>query len=352
MKKLLWALAFLGIGAVSYAGSTRIIKTDQIKGMSTLTIYNKNQPLALPTITATLVGDSTVNTLTNKSIDGLTNTITNVAGSTVTYPIARSAIAAGNANSVVINDGSGLLSQVAALGSTRGGSGESNAGNFTWGPSTYVFSSSGAVSVTYPTSGTLATLAGTESFTNKTLAAPILSTSAVLTHTTTPTNPASGNIAIYAKSDNELYKLNSAGSETQIATLDDITTSLGVDNAVVGSPQQVSGGTATYSSITNAMASVAAGSTIYILPGNYNESPSITKQLNIRGAGYGTYITGTVTLSGSATGAQLADMSIGGSLFINNGVSSIFASPIWFRSTSSFNDENTSTVNYLQGFTP
>jgi hypothetical protein len=63
--------------------------------------------------------------------------------------IARSKLASGSNNHVIINDGSGVMSSEATLAKSRGGSGQDNS------------------SITFPSSGTLATLAGTEAFTNK-----------------------------------------------------------------------------------------------------------------------------------------------------------------------------------------
>lgn len=168
MKK--YGIIALLLGITAYAGNSRLLYTDQLHGMSTVTIYNNLQPLALPTSADTLVGRSTVDVLTNKSIDGLTNTITNVPGSGILPPFPRSTIATGTSSYVLINDASGYVSEEAALASTRGGTGVANTGNLTYGPSTYTFTSSGPVSVTYPTSGTLATLAGSEVLTNKTIA--------------------------------------------------------------------------------------------------------------------------------------------------------------------------------------
>mgnify|MGYP007100062737 CR=1 FL=1 len=71
--------------------------------------------------------------------------------------IARSKVAAGTASHVVINDGSGNLSSEAQLAGSRGGSGASNSGTFTWGSNNITFTTSGATSLTLPTSGTVLT---------------------------------------------------------------------------------------------------------------------------------------------------------------------------------------------------
>lgn len=71
--------------------------------------------------------------------------------------IARSKLASGSANHVVINDGSGNFSSEAQLAGSRGGSGISNSGTFTWGSNNITFTTSGATSLTLPTSGTVLT---------------------------------------------------------------------------------------------------------------------------------------------------------------------------------------------------
>ena len=86
--------------------------------------------------------------------------------------IARSKIAAGDFNHVIINNGTGALSSEAQLSPTRGGTGASNTGTLTFGSDNIVFTTAGATSVTLPLTGTLATLDGAETLTNKKLTTP------------------------------------------------------------------------------------------------------------------------------------------------------------------------------------
>lgn len=214
--------------------------------------------------------------------------------------IARSKIASGTINHVIINDGTGLLSSEATLAKSRGGSGQDN--------SSLTFPASGTLAVladittsqitgilatskggtgvnstaTFPSSGTVATLAditttqitgtlssskgglGTNAsaFTGVVKAssgafsaatvvnADVSATAAIdgtkispdfgaqnvtttgnvggtnalitgyeeLTGIATPSSPAAGKIRVYAKTDNKLYKLDSAGNEAAVGS--------------------------------------------------------------------------------------------------------------------------------------
>lgn len=68
-------------------------------------------------------------TVTGKSIDADTNTITNIENADIKVgaAIARAKLAAGTASHVVINDGSGNFSSEATLAISRGGTGQSSA---------------------------------------------------------------------------------------------------------------------------------------------------------------------------------------------------------------------------------
>lgn len=76
-----------------------------------------------------LVTEAGTQTLTNKSIDADTNTITNIENADIKTgaAIARNKLASGSNNHVIINDGSGVMTSEASLAITRGGTGQATA---------------------------------------------------------------------------------------------------------------------------------------------------------------------------------------------------------------------------------
>lgn len=93
----------------------------------------------------------------------------------------------------------------------------------------------GATNVTLPTTGTLATLAGSETLTNKTITAPILNTHADYANISTPATPGAGVLRVYSKSDDRLYRVNSSGLEVAIGGgLDPVERSTTLNPAVAG----------------------------------------------------------------------------------------------------------------------
>lgn len=107
-------------------------------------------------------------------VDTTGNSLTNIADTNVksSAAIARSKLANGTADHVVINSGTGAFSSEAALSAVRGGTGVANNAAQTLtrsGNHAVTMTTTGTTSVTLPTAGTLATLAGSESLTNKTM---------------------------------------------------------------------------------------------------------------------------------------------------------------------------------------
>jgi hypothetical protein len=121
-------------------------------------------------VSPTFTGTVTIPTL---AVTG-TSTLTGVATLT-SQPILSSL----TASKPVFTDASKGLVSTGTLGADQGGTGVANnaamtvtgSGNFA-----YTRTLTGATNVTLPTTGTLATLAGTETFTNKTLTSPTLTT--------------------------------------------------------------------------------------------------------------------------------------------------------------------------------
>lgn len=76
-----------------------------------------------------IVTEAHAATLTNKSIDADTNSITNIENGDIKAgaAISRDKLANGSANQVLINDGSGVMSGEAQLAITRGGTGQPTA---------------------------------------------------------------------------------------------------------------------------------------------------------------------------------------------------------------------------------
>jgi len=96
-------------------------------------------------------------TLTGKTIDADDNTITNIEDADIKAgaAIARSKVASGSNDHVIINSGAGALSSEAQLAGTRGGTGISS-------------------TATFPASGVVVTRDAAETLTSKTLTAPVL----------------------------------------------------------------------------------------------------------------------------------------------------------------------------------
>lgn len=130
------------------------IATNLINGSGTFA-FNSTGTITAPNATDTLMGKATTDTMTNKTFDadGTGNSITNIENADIKAAanIARTKLASGSINHVLINDGSGVMSSEATLAKTRGGTGADNS------------------AVTFPSTGVIVTETATETLTNKSL---------------------------------------------------------------------------------------------------------------------------------------------------------------------------------------
>lgn len=68
-------------------------------------------------------------------------------------------------------------------------------------------------------------------------------------------------------------------------------------DAVVGSPAQVTAGLASHSTVTTAIAAIASGGSILVLPGTYTENITLTQKVFMHGKGNSSNINGTLTMN-------------------------------------------------------
>lgn len=119
-------------------------------------------------------------------------------------------------------------------------------------------------------------------------------------------------------------------------------------DVILGSSAQVTAGTATHSSWASAIAAASAGDTIKVLEGSWTENVTVTKQLNIEGNGYGSYVDGTFTFDSSSDRSLLSGIRLSGNMTLNSGANLISVSDVWFAATKTFIDNG--TANLLSGF--
>jgi hypothetical protein len=155
-----------GLSGTTYNGSTPVtIAIDStvatLTGTQTLTNKTLTTPViasisntgtvTLPTATTTLIGRDTTDTLTNKSISGSTNTLSNIANASLTnssVTINGSAISLGGSTTITAVNPSALTIGTGLTGTS--------------------YSGATAVTIAIDT-GTVATLNGTQTLTNKTI---------------------------------------------------------------------------------------------------------------------------------------------------------------------------------------
>lgn len=150
-----------------------------------------------------LVGVSSTQALTNKTIDSDNNTITNIVNADIkaAAAIALDKLAATTASRSLVSDASGFVTASATTSTEIG----------------YVSGVTSAIQTQLNAKATDASvvhLAGSETITG----VKTFDTETVNKHISTPANPSSGYLKLYAKSDNKFYKLDSSGNEVLIGS--------------------------------------------------------------------------------------------------------------------------------------
>jgi hypothetical protein len=179
----------LGLTAVS--GTVKIYSPVYLFGGNSLTLWDfdnsnsiaisvpgtvtANRTPQIPDASGDFVLTTATQTLTNKTISGSSNTLTNLPAASITgiLPAANGGTGVNSSATFPSTGTVAVLTDISAsqlsgiVPGSKGGTGINNGGTLTYGTNNITLSTSGVTSLTLPTSGTLATLAGSETLLNK-----------------------------------------------------------------------------------------------------------------------------------------------------------------------------------------
>lgn len=139
----------------------------------------------------------------------------------------------------------------------------------------------------------------------------------------------------YDTTDNNLY-FDKVGTWTAFASGATTERVNGAWDIVIGSAAEVTSGAATHSTWSAAIAAATAGDNVLVLSGSWTETISISKRLNISGAGYDSVMDGTVTFTSGAVGSRLTNVRVTDDITLNAGANNVIVNSIYLLDGKSF----------------
>lgn len=177
--------------------------------------------LTIPNASGTMTLNDATQTLTNKDVVVDSTTFRDQSDSSKTFHFVASSLSAASNRLITIPNFNGTMATLAGSESFTNKNLKSATNLLTGAAADSFVTETGGHVITLPAGAayTLASLTGTETFTNKTLTTPVINDYADVNEESAPATPAAGTVRVYAKTDKRLYQKDSDGVETALAPL-------------------------------------------------------------------------------------------------------------------------------------